>query len=437
MRRAARPLLYGGVLAVVYGLTRIHAAHIGHYDPTGTSRFGWTVVYAALLCTCAYAFGLPDLPRTRRSVLSASVAAAWLGAAAMSLVQLFVGDALLPRFVVFGSALLLPDWYRICIRLTAGGRTRAEARDRVAVIGRPDDIEALDADLRAAPERPASIVARFSVAEAAAPGEPLLEGPPPTVLVADREAMQDLAVVHQVAVLHEQGVRIRTLATFYEEWIGKLPLNELERASLVFDIKELHGGRYVRVKRLLDLALALLGILPFVVLLPFVLLGDLLGNRGPLFYRQERVGRRGREFTILKFRTMRAAAPGEGSDWTAADDARVTPFGRLLRRTHLDELPQLLNILRGDLSVVGPRPEQPKYVAELAQKLPFYELRHVVQPGLTGWAQVNYGYAGDERDALQKLQYDFWYIKNQSIAVDLRIIGRTIRSVAGSRGGGR
>ena len=117
------------------------------------------------------------------------------------------------------------------------------------------------------------------------------------------------------------------------------------------------------------------------------------------------------------------------SDWTADDDPRLTPFGSFLRRTHIDELPQMWNILRGELSVVGPRPEQPQYVEELSAKLPFYDLRHVVHPGLTGWSQVMYGYAGDESDALEKLQYDFFYLRHQGLALDLRTIGRTIRTV--------
>ena len=125
------------------------------------------------------------------------------------------------------------------------------------------------------------------------------------------------------------------------------------------------------------------------------------------------------------------------NEWTTEDDPRITPFGRVLRATHLDELPQVVNILRGDLSVVGPRPEQPRYVEELTEKLPFYGLRHLVRPGLTGWAQVMYGYAGDEADALQKLQYEFFYLRHQGVALDLRIVGRTIRTVFGSQGGGR
>ncbi|MEL7210407.1 MAG: sugar transferase, partial [Actinomycetota bacterium] len=124
-------------------------------------------------------------------------------------------------------------------------------------------------------------------------------------------------------------------------------------------------------------------------------------------------------------------------EWTAEDDPRVTRFGHWMRVTHLDELPQVLNIVRGDLAVVGPRPEQPHYVAELSEKLPFYAMRHLVRPGLTGWAQVKYGYAGDERDALEKLQYEFFYLRRQSVLLDLRIIVRTVRSVLGGDGQGR
>src|SRR3546814_9652313 len=136
-----------------------------------------------------------------------------------------------------------------------------------------------------------------------------------------------------------------------------------------------------------------------------VWLANLGGNRGPLLYRQTRVGKGGKPMTILKFRTMAPQRSGDRRDeWTLEDDPRITPVGKVLRKTHLDELPQVLNVLRGDLSVVGPRPEQPRYVEELTEKLPFYGLRHLVRPGLTGWAQVKYGYAGTERDALEKLQ---------------------------------
>ena len=444
MRRTARPLLYLGVLAIVAALAKVHASLIGHYDLTGSARFTWTVVYAGILCVTAYGFGLPDVPRTRSAAIGASVGASFTAAAAVSALQLVVGDALLPRFVVFGSAILLPDWYRLCIRLSSGGRLRAEARARVVVVGRPDEVAALEVELQGLPERPAAIVGHLSPEAAAVqpdgtrPLQVLLDELRPTVLVLDLAAQQHDGIVAQAGVLHERGVRVRTLSAFYEDWLGKLPLSELERASLFFDIGELHRAGYGRAKRLLDIPLALGGMVVLAVVAPLVWLANLAGNRGPLLYRQTRVGKGGGTFTLLKFRTMTPSGPaGSAGEWTREDDPRITPVGKVLRKTHLDELPQMVNILRGDLGVVGPRPEQPHYVDELTEKLPFYGLRHLVRPGLTGWAQVKYGYAGNETDALEKLQYEFWYLHHQSLRTDAKIIGRTARSVLGSEGKGR
>ncbi len=255
-----------------------------------------------------------------------------------------------------------------------------------------------------------------------------------TVIVLGRAAQVEDDIVAQASMLHEEGVRVRTMSLFYEEWLGKLPIGELERVSLLFDIGELHAAGYARVKRLLDLALATVGLLALAAVTPFVLVGDLIANRGPLMFRQPRTGRGGVPFEILKFRTMRSTSDDDASDWTAADDARVTRFGHFLRRTHLDELPQVVNVLRGELSVVGPRPEQPQVVTELVDKLPFYRLRHLVRPGLTGWAQVKFPYAGNEAETLEKLQYEFYYLRRQSLGLDLRIVSRTLRTVIGGQG---
>jgi lipopolysaccharide/colanic/teichoic acid biosynthesis glycosyltransferase len=311
------------------------------------------------------------------------------------------------------------------------------------VVGSGDELVHLVDDLARSPEVPAVLVSHLTAAEAASAevDKPLVQrvvADGASVVVLDRGAMDDQRVVEQAAALHEAGIRIRTLVQFYEEWLGKLPLSELERASLLFDIGEVHQARYGRVKRLVDVAAGLAGLVVLVVLTPVVAVGDLVANRGPLLYRQERVGRDGHRFQILKFRTMRPTGPDViDASWTSVDDPRVTAFGRFLRATHLDELPQVVNILRGELSVVGPRPEQPRYVTELSTTVPLYGMRHLVRPGLTGWAQVKYGYAGDQRDAREKLQYDFFYLRHQSVRLDVRIIGRTIRSVVGSQGGGR
>ena len=328
--------------------------------------------------------------------------------------------------------------------LARTGESWSEARDRVLFVGGVTEGDRLRTDVDFVPERPSIVVAQLAPSEAVAAvaaDKPLVAAVLDhrvTVIVLDRRAQEESSIIDQVAVLHERGIRVRSLAQFYEEWLAKLPISELERTSLFFDISEVHRIRYGRAKRLVDLVGALLGLVGLVVVTPLVVVGNLVANRGPLLYRQERVGRGGRSFRILKFRSMVPHASSAGdAPWTERDDPRITPFGRLLRASHLDELPQMVNVLRGELSLVGPRPEQPRYVRELSERLPFYGMRHLVRPGLTGWAQVKYGYAGDERDAIEKLQYEFFYLRNQSLRFDLRVLGRTVRSVLGGSGRGR
>ena len=437
---------YGGCAVAVLMLSLVHARFVADnpYSFTGSSRFAWAIAYTLLLWVATYAVGLPDQPRNKRQAAWLAIVASAIAAIGISIPQLILGDALLPRFVVFGAAAVLVPWQIGVNGLSRDGRSRAEGRDRVVLVGAPEEHVRLTDDLRMEPERAASLVAALTPVEAAGlePGHsPLIEiqaSARATVVVLDRYAQAEDRVIAQAAKLHESGVRVRTLQGFYEEWLGKLPLSELERASLFFDIGEVHRARYSRLKRVMDIALGLVGVLALAVVTPFVLFGDLLANRGPLMYRQTRVGKGGEHFTILKFRTMRELrAEDAHSDWTAQNDPRITPFGNVLRRTHLDELPQVLNILRGDLAIVGPRPEQPRYVQELSDKLPFYDLRHLVRPGLTGWAQVKYGYAGDERDALEKLQYEFFYLRHQDLTFDQRIVLRTLRSMVGGQGSGR
>lgn len=431
--------MYAGVVGIVFGLSKYHAASVGGYDLTASSRFAWAIAYVGFSCVAAYGLGLPEVPRTARSRLPTAILAAIVAALGISAVQLVVGDRLLPRFVVFGSALLLVPWYYVLSALSGAGRRSLEQRDRAVIVGSDALREELTADLDAAPERPAVLHASLTEAEAAetdGKSRPLVEAVlahRATVVILSAEAQRDERIVDQAATLHEAGVRVRTVSLFYEEWLGKLPVTELGRVALFFDIGEIHRERYGRFKRLIDLVAGMVGLCVLLIAIPLVVIGDLIANRGPVFYVQERVGRDGRCFRIFKFRTMRDDARMP-TDWTGEDDPRVTPFGGLLRVSHLDELPQVWNILRGDLSLVGPRPEQPRYVDELSLKLPYYDLRHIVRPGLTGWAQVKYGYASDERGALEKLQYDFHYLRRQSLLFDLRIIGRTVRSVLGRAG---
>jgi lipopolysaccharide/colanic/teichoic acid biosynthesis glycosyltransferase len=191
---------------------------------------------------------------------------------------------------------------------------------------------------------------------------------------------------------------------------------------------------YLFVVRILEIITSLAGLLVGIALLPLILLGNLFGNRGGLFYTQQRVGKNGEIFNILKFRTMIRNAEKNGAVFTTSNDARITPFGKVLRKTRLDEFPQFYNVLKGEMAVIGPRPERPVFVREIAEVMPFYETRHVVKPGLTGWAQVNYSYGETIDDSLIKLQYDLYYIKHRSIFLDINIIVKTFSTILFYRG---
>jgi lipopolysaccharide/colanic/teichoic acid biosynthesis glycosyltransferase len=432
VQRFVTVVLVGVTLATVALLAKWHALRHG-YDLTATSSGIWVFLYGAGLCAAAYAVGLPDLPRSRRARWATSLAAIAVVALVFSGIQLVLGSLLLPRLVIFGAAAVLVPVYTLLANLSSDGRRRGAERERVFLIGSADVAADLVFELDREPERYARLVGTLP-ADEIGPGRLAQEigRAAATVIVLDRLAQINEAVVGQVAKLHLTGLRVRTLTLFYEEWLGKLPVSELEQVSLLFDIGELHRIRYGRAKRLVDLGVGAAGAVALAACVPLVFIGNLVANRGPMWFTQPRVGRGGQTFSIIKFRTMRPVA-GDGR-WTELDDPRVTSFGRWLRRTHLDELPQVLNILRGDLSIVGPRPEQPRYVEELRHKLPFYELRHLVRPGLTGWAQVKFPYAADEVDAREKLQYEFFYLRRQSISLDVRILVRTLRAVTRGRG---
>ena len=157
-------------------------------------------------------------------------------------------------------------------------------------------------------------------------------------------------------------------------------------------------------------------------------------SKGPIFFKQTRVGAGGRLFKVVKFRTMRIDAEAAGAKWATKDDPRVTSIGRFMRKTRIDEVPQLWNILCGDMSFVGPRPERPEFVPMLSENLPFYYLRHLIRPGLTGWAQVRYGYGATMAEAREKLEYDLYYIKHQSLGLDLIVMFETIKTIVRRRG---
>ena len=231
------------------------------------------------------------------------------------------------------------------------------------------------------------------------------------------------------------GVSFDHLASVYEEYTGKIAVENLRPSWLIFSDGFRKTRASMAVKRAFDVSLSLLGLIVGLPIMALVAIAVKLTSRGPVFYHQERVGLNGRTLMVHKVRTMRQdAEAATGPVWSRPNDERVTPVGRFLRCTRLDEVPQLWNVLRGDMSFVGPRPERPEFVKELTEKIPFYGQRHVVKPGLTGWAQVRYTYGASVEDAIQKLQYDLYYIKNLSIALDLVIVLDTVKTVVLRRG---
>lgn len=447
MKNPAGATFQLGLLASVVGVAALHATVLAvePYDLLGSSRLVWWLVVAMAMVGASYALGLPELPARRRDAAFRGLGSALVAVSIVSFAQLVLAAPLLPRSSLGLLTLLVPVWAVVGWNLATDAASWQSQRDQVFLVAeQPDDHAALRFELDDRPERPASVVGALPVEQARLGPDGracLVEAVSRTnasVLVLDTTAQSDDGVVQQVAVLHGRGVRIRTLALFYEAWLGKLPLSELARVSLLFDIGELHRMRYVRAKRVVDLMFGALGSLVLVAVAGPLAIANLFGNRGPLFFSQPRVGKDGTVFTIHKFRTMTPASPADSPDgqaeWTTVDDPRITPVGRFLRRSHLDELPQMVNVLRGELSIVGPRPEQPHYVSELRDKIAFYDVRHLVRPGLTGWAQVKQGYAADESDALEKLQFDFYYLRRQGLALDLRIIWRTARGVLAGHG---
>ncbi|HYG63922.1 MAG TPA: sugar transferase [Thermoanaerobaculia bacterium] len=230
------------------------------------------------------------------------------------------------------------------------------------------------------------------------------------------------------------GIKVQEASSYYEQVTGKIMLEGLRKSWLVFSDGFVVSRGALFAKRVLDLAAATTGLILAAPVMLLVALAVRLDSPGPVFFRQDRVGRGGREFTLWKFRSMRTDAEAGGAQWAVQGDPRVTRVGRFIRKTRLDELPQLWNVLVGDMSLVGPRPERRMFVDQLKEQIPLYEQRLVVRPGLTGWAQIKAPYASSFEESLEKLKFDLYYIKNLSLFLDISILLSTARTVLLGRG---
>lgn len=254
-----------------------------------------------------------------------------------------------------------------------------------------------------------------------------------SIILPDTKLLPE-STLKALADCSELGCELISPSRLYEQISGRIPVQYITHGWLVSELNQTNRTAYRLGKRLMDLTLSILGLMATALLFPVIALLIKLDSPGPIFYSQIRAGRHGRPFKIYKFRSMVHNAERTGAVWAQVNDKRVTKLGEFLRKTRLDELPQLYNILVGEMSLVGPRPERPEFVEKLAQEIPFFSKRQMVLPGLTGWAQVNYPYGASTEDALQKLQYDLYYIKNSSMFLDIEILLRTVSVVINMTG---
>jgi exopolysaccharide biosynthesis polyprenyl glycosylphosphotransferase len=258
--------------------------------------------------------------------------------------------------------------------------------------------------------------------------------PPVHRIIVAMEVQRGELPVQELLMLRFQGIDVEEDGTLRERLYGKIQLDGLRPSSFLYS----EGFRIQPFRQfsrqLVSLTVAALVLLLFLPFFPFVALAVKLSSRGPLFFRQPRVGMGGRIFNVVKFRTMYTDAESDGAKWATKDDPRITRLGMFLRKTRIDEVPQLWNVLRGDMGLVGPRPERPECVSWLTDELPFYYLRTLIRPGLTGWAQVRYGYGATLAETKEKLEYDLYYIKHMSLGLDLLIMFETIKTILRRRG---
>lgn len=245
-----------------------------------------------------------------------------------------------------------------------------------------------------------------------------------------------LPLYNQLSELLKAGFPIRDYIQVYEEVTQRIPVQHVDKDFYKYFpfSRSTQNKFYVFCFRIIDVVVSLFGLIFLGFILPFVVLGNLIGNRGKLFYSQERVGKNGKIFRIRKLRTMEKDAESDGPRYAQKNDYRITYFGRILRRSRIDEIPQFYNVLKGDMSLIGPRPERPVFVEELSEMIPFYDIRHVIKPGLTGWAQVMANYGTSHTDSLEKLQYDLYYIKHRGIFLDASILLKTLSTIVFFRG---
>jgi sugar transferase (PEP-CTERM system associated) len=446
-------LLFEGALTCLCGVAALFIRFHGEALAVLFEQQGWTKILLAMAVIQGsfYLFDLYDLNMIRKRFMLYVRILEALGFASIVLAVIFYAlpDLMLGRGVFFLSLslmLTITTFWRVFALWLLGHPRMAE---RVLILGTDQNAVNLAREVLDRREQGYEIVG-FIGDDPALVGQSLIN---PKVVGLTSE-LEQLVHAHRadrvvVAIDQRRGrlpldallklkmpdvVAIEESVSFYERLTGKVSIEMLRPSWLIFSGKTQSFRIYKRLRRLVDIVWAVTG---FVLSSPLMLLTAAaikLDSRGPVLYTQERVGKHNRVFKIVKFRSMRTDAEQAGPVWAGASDPRVTRVGRVIRKLRIDELPQFINIIRGEMSFIGPRPERPVFVEQLEREIPYYSQRHLVKPGLTGWAQIRYPYGASVEDAIEKLQYDLYYIKNQSLLLDAVILFETIRIVLFGRG---
>jgi len=321
----------------------------------------------------------------------------------------------------------------------------ALVQQRVLIIGTGNEAHAVATDLKSRRLRSHSVVGFYPAGESVLPAEDKRFNIFPRaasiedivnkhdinqIIVAVKEQRGGNVPMEQLLSARIQGIPVMDLAAFYEQTTGEVPVDSLKASFLVYGRGFAQDRTRIIIKRLFDVITSSTLLLLASPIMLLTMLAIKLESKGPIIYRQERVGLGGKGFMCLKFRSMRTDAEKDGvAVWASKNDSRVTRVGAFIRKTRIDELPQLFSVLAGEMSMVGPRPERPSFVAQLKEQIPFYDVRHSVKPGVTGWAQVRYAYGASVEDALHKHQYDLYYVKNNSLFLDLMVLFETVSVV--------
>ena len=309
--------------------------------------------------------------------------------------------------------------------------------NNVLIIGQNKEIDQLDRIIRNNPQLGYRILKIVSPQEIKTPFD-LLEMATQkniNIIVTAINPHQDARLVQSLYQCLPLKINFSDLPSFYEKILGKVPISSIGEIWFLENLTESQKNFYEAIKRVLDMFGSFIFGIVSLIFYPFIALAIKIDSRGPIFFSQRRIGQDGQIFKVLKFRSMIEDAEKNGAQWADQQDHRITRIGKFLRKTRLDELPQMWNIFTGQMSFIGPRPERIEFVQQLEKKIPYYQIRHIVRPGLTGWAQVNFHYGASVDDSIEKLQYELYYIKHRSFILDLSVLLRTIKIVL--MGGGR